>query len=383
LLDRLIPGAAVDQATRMIVRNLERFPMRSAMAAVGLAASLSLLIGTQFLFASIDFVVDQSYFRAQRWSEAIGFAEARASEATAEVLRLPGVLAAEPVRIVGVRVMAGGLEERTRLVGLEPDALMNRALDTRGRPLPFLGRGVILSQSLGARLGVRPGDTVRVEVSDGRAPAATLPVTALADDFSGLTLYMARSELNRLMGDGDRVTGAQLMVAPDARPAFYRAIEHIPQVVAASSRDETVASWRKVMTEAFRVSITFYVAFAGAIAFGVAYNTSRVALSERSRDLATLRVLGFERRECAYILLGELGALALAAIPLGVLGGYALARGLTAAYARDELRLPLTLTPESYAISLSAYIAAVALAALLVGRRIWRLDLVAVLKMRE
>ncbi|MDP1964601.1 MAG: FtsX-like permease family protein, partial [Reyranella sp.] len=95
------------------------------------------------------------------------------------------------------------------------------------------------------------------------------------------------------------------------------------------------------------------------------------------------RVLGFSRRECAYILLGELLVLGLAAIPLGLLGGNALASGLVTAYSRDELRLPLTQTPASYAMSLSAFAVAILLAAVLVGRRIWGLDLVAVLKTRE
>ncbi|MCF8505859.1 MAG: FtsX-like permease family protein [Caulobacter sp.] len=383
LLDRLVPGKTIDQSSRMIVRNLERFPLRAGLTTLGLAASLSLLLGTQFVFGSLDYLIDQAYYRAQRWSDAVGFGEVRASHAISEVLRLPGVFAAEPVRVVGVQIRAKGREARTRLTGLERDAQLQRALDGQGRPIPFQGRGVILSEALAARLGTVPGDRVSLDIVDGRAPSTDLPVTALAEDYSGYAAYMALDELNRLMADGDRVSGAQLLVKPDARAGFYRAIERIPLIVAATSRDDTVANWRKVMIEALRVSLTFYVGFAAAIAFGVAYNTSRIALSERARDLATLRVLGFERRECAYILLGEVLLLAIVAIPLGLLGGYGLARSLVAAFSREELRLPLILTPGSYAVSLTAYLAAVGLAALLVGRRVWALDLVAVLKTRE
>jgi putative ABC transport system permease protein len=137
------------------------------------------------------------------------------------------------------------------------------------------------------------------------------------------------------------------------------------------------------MAEAFRVTISFYVGFAGAIAFGVAYNTMRSSLSERSRDLATLHVLGFGHGECAYILAGELALLALAAAPIGVLGGQALAHGLVAAYSRDEMRLPAVISARSYGVAIAAYIVAVATGGVLVVRRIWDLDLVAVLKTRE
>jgi putative ABC transport system permease protein len=383
LLDRLVPGAALDQATRMIVRNIERFPVRATLTAVGLAASLALLVGTQFVFASLDHVVEHAYYRAQRWSDSVSFGDARAAAAVAEVRRLPGVFAGEPVRIVAVRLAANGREERTRITGLDPDARLARPLDRQGRPIAFEGRGLIVSDVLARRLGVTPGEFVHAEITNGRAPSVTLPVTALAEDYSGDAVYIARGELNRLMADGDLASGAHLQLAPDRRTAFYRAIERIPQIVAASSRDDTVSNWRTAMVEAFRVSMTFYVGFAGAIAFGVAYNTSRIALSERARDLATLQVLGFERRECAYILLGELAVLSLVAIPIGLVGGNGLARGLVAAYSRDELRLPLVLTPQSYAISLTAFMSAVVLAAVLVGARVWAFDLVAVLKTRE
>jgi putative ABC transport system permease protein len=383
LLDRLTPGASVDQATRMIVRNIERFPLRATLTTAGLAASLALLVGTQFVFASLDRVIEHAYYRTQRWSDSLSFGEARSAAALVEVRRLPGVFAGEPVRVVGVRLSANGREERARMTGLDLHARLAQPLDRQGRAIGFQGRGLILSDVLARRLGVQPGGQVHVQVTDGRAPSVTLPVTALAEDYSGDAVYIARHELNRLMADGDLASGAHLQLAPDRRSAFYRAIERVPQIIAASSRDDTVRNWRTAMVEAFRVSMSFYVGFAGAIAFGVAYNTSRIALSERARDLATLQVLGFERRECAYILLGELALLSLIAIPVGLVAGNGLARGLVAAYSRDELRLPLVLTAQSYAVSLTAFIVAVAIAAVLVGARVWAFDLVAVLKTRE
>ncbi len=374
---------ALDQPTRMILRSLERYPLRAATTALGLAASLTLLVGTQFMFHALDYVLDHAYFRAQRWSEAVGFAEVRDARAISDMERLPGVYAAEPVRMAGARIRANGRDVRTAIQGLQPNALMARPLDALGRVIPFEGRGVILSEALARKLGVAPGDVIDLEVTSGRRARAWLPVTATAEDYSGLAVYIGRSALNRLLGDGDVASGAQLLVRPSDRPAFYRAIEHIPQITASSSRDDTVAGWRQVMTEAFRITILFYIAFAAAIAFGVAFNTGRIALAERSRDLATLHVLGFDHQECAYVLLGELLALTLIAIPVGLLGGNLFAKGLVLAYSRDELRLPAIVGPESYGIAIVAYLAAVLIACAIVGRRIWTLDLVAVLKTRE
>ncbi|MBS0362936.1 MAG: FtsX-like permease family protein [Proteobacteria bacterium] len=383
VLDRLLKGPAVDQGTRMIVRSLERFPARALFTALGLACGLSLLVGAQFLFDSLERVVDQTYYRTQRWSDSLGFAEPRHIAAVREVARRPGVFAAEPTRVVAARLKAGGRMETTRILGLDEAASLHRPLDGKGAPVPFEGRGLVLSEALATRLALRPGMPVWVEVLDGRGPSAELPITGLARDYSGFAAYISRRELNRLMGEGDLASGAELLVAPDARPAFYRAIEATPQIVGASSRDDTVANWRQVMAKSFRTTIAFYVGFAGAVAFGVAYNMCRITLSERSRDLATLRVLGFGQATCAYILVGELAILALLAIPPGALGGYALAHGLVAAYSRDEVRLPAVIGAQSYGAAIAAYLVAVALAAILVARRIWGFDLVTVLKTRE
>jgi putative ABC transport system permease protein len=240
-----------------------------------------------------------------------------------------------------------------------------------------------LSEALARRLDLKPGEGVWVQVTEGRRPLAVLPVSGVVEDYSGLAAYMDRAALDRLMGEGDLASGAQLMVAPDQRPAFYKAVEQAPMIVGASSRDETVANWRIVMAQAFRTTILFYVSFAAAIAFGVAYNMSRVSLAERGRDLATLHVLGFGHGECLYILLGEIAVLALIAIPFGLLAGDGFAHALVAAYSREDMRLPATISARSLGVATAAFLVAVGAAAALTGRRIWTLDMVAVLKTRE
>jgi putative ABC transport system permease protein len=287
------------------------------------------------------------------------------------------------VRVVAVRLKSGARQEMTRIVGLDPDAMLHRALGPEDRLAAPIGRGLVLDEALAARLALKPGDRVWVEVLDGRGGQALLPITGLARDYSGATAYMDRRALNRLMGEGDIASGAELLVAADARRAFYREIEAAPQIVGASSRDDTVAAWRAVMARSFSTAILFYLGFAGAIAFGVAYNMCRISLAERARDLATLRVLGFAPATCAYVLLGELAVLALSAVPIGVLGGYGLSHGLVAAYSREDVRFPAIIAADSYGVAIGAYLMIVALAGGLAARRIWGFDLVAVLKTRE
>jgi putative ABC transport system permease protein len=383
VLDRLGLVRPLDQPTRMILRRIERFPAKAALTAAGLAASLALLVGTQFLYGAIGDVIDQTYYRTQRWNEQLSFFHPRQVSAIAEARRLPGVIAAEPVRVTVAWAQGPAARKRVPILGLEADARLAGPLDGAGRRLPFEGRGVILSDALAGQLGVAAGGAVELQILEGRRPRVLLPVTALARDFSGLFVYMARGELNRILGDGDLASGADLLAAVDHPEAFYAALEQHPQIIAAASRDDTVASWRADTAKSFSVSIAFYLGFAGAIAFGVAYSMGRITLAERERDLATLQVLGFSKSECAYILFGEIAVIALAAAPVGVAAGVGLAHGLAAAFARDELRFPIEITTRTLGVSLIAYVVAVTLAALMLVRRLWSLDLVGVLKTRE
>jgi putative ABC transport system permease protein len=123
--------------------------------------------------------------------------------------------------------------------------------------------------------------------------------------------------------------------------------------------------------------------FASIIAFGVVYNTARISLSERSRELATLRVIGFTRGEISRILLGELAVLTIMALPLGMLFGYGFAWIIVAAFESESYRIPLTITRQTYGLATVLVSLAAILSGLAVRRRLDHLDLVAVLKARE
>jgi putative ABC transport system permease protein len=383
VLERLNLARALDQPTRMIARDIERFPTRAALTVVGLGVSVSLLVSSQFLFGAIDAVVDQAYFRARRWTDEVNFADTRNLHAIAAMARQPAVLRTEPFRHAPAYLRARARTERIVVFGLDEDADLERPLDPHGDRIWIRGQGLVLSQALARRLRVQAGDVAELEITEGRRPRAVLTILAIDQDYAGLTAHMSRHALNTMMGDGDLASGANLLVATDERGDFYRAIARMPQIVSAGSRDDTVAMFRSAVTAAMTIEMAFYLGFAAAIAFGIAYNISRIALSDRARDLATLRVLGFSPIECGYILCGELVLLALVAAPIGLAGGFALAHALVAAFTRQDFFLPFVINPAGLGLAFATYVVAVALAAAMVAQRIWRFDLVAVLKTRD
>ncbi|WP_029009320.1 ABC transporter permease [Azospirillum halopraeferens] len=376
-------GRVVDGPSRMVVRHIVRRPLRAAMTTLGIAASVALLIGSTFGLDAVELMVETQYYRANRQDATLVFTDVRHDGVLHEVARLPGVRSAEGFRSVAVRLRAGHYVRRAEIRGLDGDAALSRVLDTELRPVTLPPAGLVLSSKLAALLRVGAGDTVTVEVLEGRRRTVTAPVTLVVEEFIGAGAAMDRAALNRLLGEGGVVSGAHLMLDPLHAGDLFRRLNEMPGVAGITLRAAAVGGFRDTIAESMGMMLTLYMLFGGAIAFGVLYNSARITLSERGRELASLRVLGFTRGEVAYILLGELAVLTAAALPLGCLLGYGLAAGFAAGLDTELFRVPLEVEDRTYGRAVLVVLAAAVTAGAAVGRRVVRLDLIAVLKTRE
>jgi putative ABC transport system permease protein len=243
--------------------------------------------------------------------------------------------------------------------------------------------GLLLSDVLAGKLGVKAGDTVTVEVLEGKRPVRNVIVAALSRDIIGSSATMSLAALHEMLGEGGTLSGAYLSVDRRLAPQVYRTLKETPAVSGVVVRESVMRGFEETIAQSFSISITMMVAFACIIAAGIVYNGARVALSERGRELASLRVLGFSRGEVTRLLLGEQVLLTLAGLPVGLFLGYGLAWLVAYRFESDLFRIPLVIRPATIAYSLAVVIGAALLSALAVRRRIHRLDLVAVLKTRE
>ncbi len=382
-LANLVPERAFGQPTKMIFRHLWRWPLRTALTALGTAMSVAIMIGSLFTFDSIAFLIDVQFFQSMRQDATVAFQDPVPPRVLGDVRHLPGVVALEGFRIVPVNLQCGARSRRVALQGLDANAELNRMLDANQKQLNVPPAGMILSDKLAGVLGCGAGDDIGVKALSGRRAAARLPITATSEDYFGLAAYMEIGALNRFMGEGALLSGVSLKMDENLGNDLYRALKETPAVAGVTLQKESLATFRRTIDESLSIMITMYVVFGSLIAFGVVYNAARVTLSERGRELASLRVMGFTRAEVAYILLGELALITLIALPVGCVLGYGLAWLMALGLDTELYRIPLVVAPATYGIAMLVVIAAAAFSALIVGRRINNLDLIAVLKTRE
>ncbi len=281
------------------------------------------------------------------------------------------------------RLRHGHRSRQTSITGLVDGAELNRVIDADLEPVSLPPAGLVLSSKLAEILAIERGDTVTLEVLEGSRPVRRVAVSDLVDEYMGTAAYMEAGALHRMMREGENLSGAYLQVDSARAGELYRRLKATPAVLGVSLQSAALASFDERMDETLGIMIFFSTFFASVIAFGVVYNAARVSLSERSRELASLRVMGFTRVEISYILLGELAALTLVAIPIGLVLGYGLAALTCMAYDTELYRFPLVVSARTYAFSTIVVALAAAISSFFVRRRLDRLDLVEVLKTRE
>jgi putative ABC transport system permease protein len=370
-------------ATRMIVRSLERQPGKALASMVGIAFAVAVLFVGLAFFDVMNTLIDEQFSLTMRQDATLTFVEPRPGRVVHDVAHLPGVLDVEPARIVPARLRAGTRSRTLAITGLAAAPHLTRVIDRVHGSIELPSDGLLLSRMLGEILGVAAGDTVQVEVLEGRRPVREVRVAALVDDSLGLQAYMRLEPLHRMLHEADAVSSTAVTMDPAARDRFYAAVKTMPAVAGVAMRDVALQNFRDTMAEHMDLSIFINVIFAAIIAFGVVYNAARVSLSERSRELASLRVLGFTRAEISLILLGEIAILTTLALPVGAVVGYLLGELIMAGFTNEVYRLSFIVSSATIAWAWLTVIAATVVSGLLVRRRLDRLDLVAVLKTPE
>ena len=383
LIERLGLQRWFSQPTRMIARHIERRPVKSLLSISGIAAACGIIMVANFQSDAISYMIDVQYAMSQSQDLTVSLTEPTSQHALYSLKGLQGVQHAEGMRAVPARLRFGQRSYRGSVQGMEQDGILRRVLDADLARVELPAQGVVLTDYLAELLAIRPGELLTVEVLEGSRPVLQVPVTGLTSEYLGVSAYMQRATLNRLLKEGYAINAAYLAVDSRHSEDVFHKLDDMPRVAGTVVRETAIRSFHKTMEETILYFSFVTAVLGGIIAFGVVYNSARIALSERDRELASLRVMGFTRGEVAYILLGELGLVTLLALPLGYLFGYELCSYLSSAFRSDLYRIPLVLEADTFAFASSVVLASAIISAILLWRKLNRLDLIGVLKTRE
>lgn len=383
ILQRLGVHALLSPSGRMIVRDLERRPIKTCLSVLGVAMAGAIVVVGLFFQNAMDDLIDFQFNRVQQYDVDLAFVDRTDATALEAVRAVPGVMVAEPYRAVPAEIQASHYVERTSILGFTHADGLHQLLDLDGATVPLPTTGLVLSSTLARMLNVGVGSSVRVHALDGHRRTTEMLVSGLVNDFSGKTAYAQLDHLDTVLREPDVVGGAYVRVDAGHAEALYAELREAPQVAAVNVKSATKRSFEESMAESLVQMNVFMVGFALAIAFGVIYNSAKISLSERSRDLATMRVLGFGRRDVAVVQLGELLIVTVLSLPPGMAIGYFLSWWSVQSMQSELMRIPFVIYPSTFGWASLVVIAASVVSGLIVVRNLMRLDYLSALKSRE
>ncbi len=384
---RLVPEwlakAAMSQINVMAFRHMLRWPIRAGMTLLGLALSVGLLVTALLSFDSIDKMIDIAFNQTDRQHATLSFTNAASPRAIEAIAQLPGVLRVEPTREASVRLVNGARSRKLGIMGKPASMDLSRVLDRDLHPIALPKSGLVMGDRVAEILDLKRGDIVEVEVLEGKRATVRVPVADIVRSYFGLMVFMDMDALNELLDEGPRVSSVHISYDASRTDELFAAIKRTPAIGAVGLQRHALKKFQETIAQNMNYMVTVYVTLAVIIAFGVVYNSARIQLSERARELASLRVLGFTRGEVSRVLLTELAILTILAVPLGWLIGYGFGWLLIQSFSSDLYRAPFVIGRATYAKAALVVVAAAIASAMIVRRRIDHLDLVAVLKTRE
>ena len=373
----------LDQPSRMVVRRLSRQPVRAALTALGIGAAMGLSVMMRFNTDATDYMLYVSFNVIDRSDIFVSFVEPQSKKAVYELSSIEGVLYVEPFRTTPVKFFNDRIEHLGAITGLADGPVLNRAVDADLHTVDIRGHGLVLSQQLAELLDVNVGDTLDIDVREGRRPQLNVKVSGLVEAMIGTPAYMTTEALNLQLNEPDRISGAYLKIDPARRDQIYDDLKVIPKIAGVSLRREAYENFRQMIEEGPGVFRYIMTVFAVVIAVGVVYNGARIAFIERQHDLASLRVLGFTKIETGYVLLGELFLLAMLALPIGAIFGYWLWAYFADSLSTELYQIPIVFREDGLGYAAVIVLLATIAAGAMVQRDIGNLDIASALKARE
>jgi putative ABC transport system permease protein len=380
--DRLAALRVVPPALLMIVRNLSRRPVRAALTTAGMALAVAVLVLGGSSNDSLTRMIDVQFDGAHREDLSVTLARRQSLSRLSDFASLPGVRLAEPSRVVPARLHVYGAARDVSLTGLPAGHTLRHIVNTRFERVATPDEGVVVNQWLARRLGIERGDEVTLEIREGQRRFISARVVYLADEPIGSTVYLDLATLGRMLDEPATFSVVSLLIDPARQQEVYDVLKQAPQAIGVQDRRDARTNFSSMAETSMAFIRLIEVVFSVVIAFGVVYNAARVALTERSHELATLRILGFTRHEIARLLFGEVGVQAAVALPLGFLTGYALSAWVAASMSNDRFRMPVMVEPSTYAFAALVFVTATLGSLMLVRRRLNELELIEVVKAR-
>lgn len=331
----------LDFRWQMILRGQLRNKTRSIIAILSGALGAAIVVMAFGLSNSLDMMLAFQFDKIMHNDFSISFRNEQPEQAIDMAKRIPGVLKAEPLFNVAGTFVSKNHQKKGVITGLLADGTMTVPHDATGNVVSVPSSGVLITVRMAKLLDVKEGDTIRFTPVKGTREEHEVTVIKIIKSMLGMVVYADYSYLNHMLGETSTVTDIQLKTAFTTvdKSNFYTYLKKMPQTQTIGDVEEQQKEM-KIQFQSMSTMSAVMIIFAAIIFFGSVLNASLIAISERKREIATFRVLGYTPGEVSAIFLRENMTLNIIGALLGMPLGYYLLAGMLLSYQTDVFSFP-------------------------------------------
>ncbi len=369
--------------TKMVWRNLFFRPVRLLLSVLGICAALAVIVTGGSWNDMTDFLMATQFQRQQREDMSVSFLKPLPASSIRELLNIPGILAAEGQRSVPARLIYKNHKRELGITGWPDHIQMSRKLDKDLKNIEIPDNGILLSRYFQDAWGLKVGENIDIEILEGKLPVFSTRIAAFSDDLIGLSASMKFRPLLKELKEETGYNVVTLKVDPIKSTEVYVKLKNFSQIYSVNLKKQLYLGFQESMGGLIRVFTMVLIIFALAIAIGIIYNSVRVSFSERSWEMASLRILGFSKGSVFEMLTSEIVTqISLAIIP-GCLAGWGLVYLSMESIHAETFSFPVFIEPSTFAMAILVIIFALIFSLLIMLRMIGSINLVDALKVRE
>lgn len=370
---------------KVTARNMFRYKKRLCMTLVGIAGCTALLVTGFGIRDSISDIVEVQYEQLQKYGLTVGLSEDISGRERKEVTDYLDTLDASytALHMEQGKAIVGELQEDVYLDVPQDADTFASFMTFRDRKtqetVPFDESSVLLTEKLASTLGVQPGDTVTIENGDEKRFAVT--VTGVVENYIRAYVYIGRDAYRDALGeDADYTTLAVLCEVPVSEEnQVITTLHQFSCVGSATFISSSIQSFENMLSKIDFIVIVLIIC-AAILAFVVLYNLTNINISERQREIATIKVLGFYSGEVDAYIFRETFLLSLLGAVCGLFAGIALHRFVVVTVEVSNIMFGRNIYPQSYIYSLALTLLFTVLVCLALRRRLKKINMVESLK---
>jgi putative ABC transport system permease protein len=334
-----------------------------------------------FFLDSLDYILKQQFFRFQKQDYTVKFSKPVPSDEARQLYNINGIEKIEFITEAPLQLQNGTKKEEAIVIGLVDQNSLIELVDMKGSEIKVPNTGIILSNTTAKTLSLKPGDKISIKPLSGNQEPVTISVVAIAKQYTGSTCYMNSSELQKILGS-KIFTGALVDTSSGMKDLVKASLLDIPQTDMVESPLSSYRNFLK-LTEFMNIFIIVMVVFGSIMGFSIIFNTTIINIMERQRELASLRVLGYSKKEVRKTIFRENLFLGFISLVPGIILGRIMCEVFSRQFSNDLFTLEVILYPRTYVVAVFSMFIFIIFAQWANKNKVSGLDMVRVLKNRE